>query len=507
MTVRITIDGRPTDVEEGLSVWEAARRLGIEIPTLCHHPDLTAVGSCRLCVVEIAGWSAPVCSCVTEATDGLAIVTESPELRDQRRQILEMLLADFTGDVTTDEFAQTEFGRWCREYDVTRPSWGRSERRFPVDSDPNPFIRVDFNECILCTRCVRACDDVQGRFVWGVSERSRETRIVAGAGTTMLDARCESCGACAEYCPTNALVDRVAFAAPPPDRTTPTTCTYCGVGCQLGLEVREERVVAVSILPDAEPNGHSLCVKGRYGFDFIHHPDRLSQPRVREYLLNGESRPLGGERGAWVEVGWDTALRLSAEQLCRIATESGGDAIGLFSSAKCTNEENYLMQKLARQILGTNNIDHCARLCHASTVAGLSMCFGSGAMSNSMDDIVEHAQALFIIGSNTTEQHPVFGAQLRQCVRQRKVPLVVADPRRIDIAEFAAVHLRQRPGTDVALINGLMHIILENHWHDESFIDSRCEDFVPFQENLSKYDAASVSRLTGVSVARAASGG
>jgi formate dehydrogenase alpha subunit len=381
------------------------------------------------------------------------------------------------------------------------PEAARRAPRFQVDSDPNPFVWVDLNKCILCTRCVRACAEVQGRFVWGVAERGGAARIVAGADAAMLEARCESCGACAAYCPTGALDDKLSIRAGRPDRLVTTTCPYCGVGCQFDLNVRDGRITRVTSNPAAPVNGMALCVKGRYGFDFVHHPDRLTRPRVRRYLLEepGHRAP-GQARGEWVEVNWDTALDLTARRLAEVRAQSGPDAIGVLASAKCTNEENYLMQKFARQVVGTHSVDHCARLCHASTVAGLAMCYGSGAMSNTMKDVAEQAQAIFLIGSNTTEQHPVFGARLRQAILRRGVKLVVADPRRIDLAEMAALHLRHRPGTDVALINGLMHIILARGWEARTFIETRCEGFEEFAAILKNYPPEVTAEITGVPV-------
>lgn len=494
----IILNGQSLNVPAGSSVLQAARTHGIEIPTLCDHPNLTPVGSCRLCMVEIGGWSTSAPACTTSVTEGMTIQTETPMLTTQRRSILELLLAETQTDPFSDDHSDNEFHKWCRHYSVQRQN--EIAPRFEVDSDPNPFIRVDLNECILCTRCVRVCEEVQGRFVWGVAERGLETRIIAGADTTMLDARCESCGACATVCPTDALTDRSMFGQPIADQLVRTTCGYCGVGCQFDLNIREDRVVGVTSTFEAPVNGISLCVKGRYGYDFVHHPERLTQPLVREELLAGNLsiRPHDQPRGKLVPVSWDRALGIVASRLANIERESGGDSIGLLSSAKCSNEENYLMQKLARQVLRTHNIDHCARLCHSSTVAGLAMCYGSGAMSNSMDDLVEHAASMFIIGSNTTEQHPVFGAMIRQAVLQRDLKLVVADPRSIDITEFATLHLRQKPGTDVALINGLMFLILENDWEDQNFIETRCEGFEEFRKTIEHYDPESVSSITGV---------
>jgi formate dehydrogenase major subunit/formate dehydrogenase alpha subunit len=409
-----------------------------------------------------------------------------------RRDILELLLQDYAdAGYAAGDRESTEFERWLKRYHVRRPDAAAPPLRHAVNSDPNPVLWVDWNKCILCTRCVRACAEIQGRFVWGVSDRGHRSRIVAGADTDLLNARCESCGTCVAYCPTGALDDKPSVGRGQPERVVTTTCAYCGVGCQLDLNIRAEKIIRV--------NGRPLCVKGRYGYDFVHHPDRLTRPQVRRYLLEGRPRR-GAARGEWVPVAWETALELAAERLVSIKRESGSEALGVLSSAKCTNEENYLVQKFARQVLGTHSVDHCARLCHSSTVAGLAACFGSGAMSNTMRDIAECAQAIFIIGSNTTEQHPVFGAQLRQAVLRRGVPLVVADPRRIDITEFATLHLRQRPGTDVALLNGLMQIVLAHGWEDQTFIGQRCEGFEAFRDAVQAYTPQRVAEITGVPV-------
>lgn len=498
--VHVTIDGRAGCIASGTSVLEAAAQLGIEIPTLCHHPDLSPVGSCRLCMIEIKGRTGQHPACVEPIYEGMSVTTESNGLTESRRFVLEMLLARYADD-QSDENGREDSGffRWVKHYGIQPTSERMLSLRYPVDSDPNPFIRVDLNQCILCTRCVRACEEVQGRFVWGLGNRDEETKIIAGLDTDMLDAHCESCGACAAYCPTGALSDRMSYGIGIPDRKVRTTCGYCGVGCQFDLNIKDDKVIGVTSDPSAVVNGMSLCVKGRYGYDFLHHSDRLTQPKVREYLLEGISpanRPT--DRGPWVDVDWPTAIDLVVQRLLAIKRQSGPDAIGFLSSAKCTNEENYLVQKLARQLIGTNNIDHCARLCHSSTVAGLAMAFGSGAMSNSLDDVAQQAAAIFVIGSNTTEQHPVFGAMLRQAVLRRGAKLVVADPRKIDITEFATLHLRQKPGTDVALINGLMYLALQNEWQDEEFIHDRCEGYEEFRETVNKYPPERVAQITGV---------
>jgi formate dehydrogenase alpha subunit len=498
----MTIDGRTISFAEGCTVLEAAREAGITIPTLCYHPDLSVVGSCRLCLVEVEGHAGQVPACSTPAADDMIVHSEAPAVIASRRLVLQLLLHHYVDAGYAAGGTETEFEHWLRHYDVKPPTAEKPEPRFPVDGDANPFVWVDFNKCILCTRCVRACAEVQGRFVWGVGQRGDDSRIIAGLDTTMLEARCESCGACSAYCPTGALDDKWSIGQGRPDRRVSTTCSYCGVGCGLDLNIKDNRIIRVTSNPAAPVNGMHLCVKGRYGFDYVHHADRLLRPRVRRYLLEQvEKHAASTAQREWVEVDWDRAMDLVAQKLCAIRCESGAAAFGVLASAKCTNEENYLMQKFAREVLGTHNVDHCARLCHASTVAGLAMALGSGAMSNTMADISEHAAAIFLIGSNVTEQHPVFGTMLRQAVLRRGVQLVVADPRRIDVAEFAVLYLRHRPGTDVALLNGLMHITLKSAWHDAAFIAARCEGFDAFREVIEKYTPEHVTNLTGLPAA------
>lgn len=497
MAVTLTINGQTFEALPKQTVLQAAQAHGIAIPTLCYHPDLTPVGSCRLCLVEVGGFRDWKPACKLSPIAGMVIRTESDALSQLRRFVLELLMRRLAEAGANDEFdSNTEFMRLVRQYSARMPECGPPAPRAVPDSDPNPFVRVDWNKCILCTRCVRACDEVQGRFVWRLGGQGANTRIVAGMNVSMLDAHCESCGACAAYCPTGALDDKPSFGSGTPEKTVSTTCPYCGVGCGFDLNVRGGRIMRVTSNPRAAVNGMSLCVKGRYGYEFVHHPDRLMQPKVRQYLLDGKPRP--ADRGPWMDVDWRTAVLVTASKLADIKSRFGPNAVGFLSSAKCTNEENYLVQKLARQVIGTNNIDHCARLCHASTVSGLAMSFGSGAMSNTMDDVANQAHALFIIGSNTTEQHPVFATRIRQAVLRRGIPLVVADPRKIDITAFATLHLRHRPGTDVALVNGLMHVVLANGWHNAEFIRERCEDFDDFAAAIASYSPERVAEITGL---------
>jgi predicted molibdopterin-dependent oxidoreductase YjgC len=362
-----------------------------------------------------------------------------------------------------------------------------------IDSDPNPFIWVDKNKCIMCTRCVRACAQVQGRFVWIQAYRGYDLRIVAGADTTMLQARCESCGACVAHCPTGALDNKMSVKLGPPDRLVTTTCSYCGIGCQLDLNIKDDvaggRVLRVTSTSKAP-------VKGRYGYEFIQSPQRQTQPRVRKYLIEGKARP--HNRGAWVEVDWETALEMAANGLRTARDQYGPGSLGLLTSGKCLNEENYLMNKLARQVLGTNNIDCCDHVNHTSTVEGLDATLGLFAQTNSLEDVAAEARSVFVIGSNTTEQHPVFGVKLRQAALRRGCKLVVAHPDFINIAEYAALRLAHKPGTESALVNGLMHIILKNSWEDRTFIQEYTLGFDEFRHSLEEFSPDRAAEVVGI---------
>ena len=368
--IKLNINEQTIEVEEGTTVLNAARSAGITIPTLCEHPHLSPYGGCRMCVVQVKGARLPATSCTLLAEEGMVIRTDTPEIEESRRSILKMLLYSYYDADFNPQAVDTDFTRLLKQYEVDVPRYMASRPRYAVDSDPNPFIRVDRNKCILCSRCVRACSEIQGRFVWSMAGRGYQAHIVAGANTDMIDARCESCGACVAYCPTGALSSKMmAGIGPgttnPVDEKVTTTCTYCGVGCQLDLNIQaqgdQRKVVGVTSVENGNGvNGMHLCVKGRFGYDFIHHPDRLTRPRVRKYLLEGGPKPEG--RGEWVEVDWDTALDITARKLAAARDTYGSNSVGVLTSAKCLNEENYLMNKFARQVVGTNSIDHCARL-------------------------------------------------------------------------------------------------------------------------------------------------
>ena len=378
MNVELTINGKKVSAPEGSTILEAACLAGIQIPTLCHHPDLTNVGACRPCVVAVERARTLQTACTTPVTAGMVVYTDSKEVRATRKFVLERLLTDHPNDCMTCEVnGECELQDLVYDYGLEWPEHEGQRHTYEIDSDPNPFVFVDLNKCIICGRCIRACAEIQIRDVWNFAQRGFETKLVAGANQSMLDARCESCGQCVAYCPVGALHDKMSIGLGRPNQVSKvrTTCSYCGVGCTFDLNVRDGKVVRVTSADDAPVNGLSLCVKGRYGYDYIHHRDRLTRPLVRAKWLDGADERLGS--GEWrivdsqsstptpddlVETDWDTALDLVAHQFAGIKKEQGGDAFALLASAKCTNEENYLFNKFTRQILATNTIDHCARL-------------------------------------------------------------------------------------------------------------------------------------------------
>lgn len=384
MSVTLTINDQRVNVPEGSTILEAAQSVGIKIPTLCHHPDLENVGACRMCVVSVEGARSLQTSCTTPVSEGMVVDTESEAARQTRKFVLEMLLSDHPNDCMTCEVnGECELQDLVYDYDIEWPEHQGTRHTYPVDPDPNPFILIDRNKCILCGRCVRACNEIQNRDVWNFAQRGFETKLVAGADQLMLDARCESCGQCVAYCPVGALYDKMSAKLGRPNQVerVRTTCAYCGVGCTFDINVRDDEIVRVTSTAEAPVNGLSLCVKGRYGYDYVHHPDRLTRPLVRAQWLpdvadrvaEGEWRVYATEENTTpdaeaigpdtlIETDWDTALDMVAQKMATVKSESGGDALAVLASAKCTNEENYLFNKFTRQVLGTNNIDHCARL-------------------------------------------------------------------------------------------------------------------------------------------------
>jgi len=478
----ITIDGRQVRVPEGMSVLEAARAAGIHIPTLCYDRDLEPAGACRMCVVEIDGMRGLPTACTTQATNGMVVHTDTEEVNRVRRIVCEMLIADHPSDcLTCSSNQRCELQEVASNLGLTRQRLARMQRESVLD-ESNPFFVRDLSKCILCGRCVRACHEVRGVGAIETVGRGFSSRVGTFRDLPISETVCESCGECVDRCPVGALSAKKEALAPA--RYVKTTCPYCGCGCGIVLGVRGERIVRIAGDLDNPVNNGSLCVKGRFALDFVNAPDRLTRPLIKR-------------NGRLEDASWEEALALVARRFGEIKAAHGPDSLAGFSSAKCTNEENYLFQKFVRAALGTNNVDHCARLCHASTVAGLARAFGSGAMTNAIADI-EFADCIFVTGSNTTEAHPIIALRIKAAVTRHGAKLIVADPRRIDLVRFAALHLRQRPGTDVALFNAVMNVILSEGLWDEQFVAERTEGFEELRQSVAAYTPERAQAITGV---------
>jgi formate dehydrogenase major subunit len=479
-TLPVTINGRAVDTVAGQTILDACRSAGIAVPTLCHDERLKPGAACRLCLVQIKGRPNLVTACSTPVTAGMEIETHTAEIETTRRTLLELLAIDYPAEAPV-AFPEKPFHRLLRDYGVS-PSADNAQPTTRFRDSSHPYLAVDMTRCVTCFRCVRICNDVQGQSVWHPLHRGAGTNIVPD-GSTMLTSSCVSCGACADTCPTGAIEDQSVLQRGTPTHWTRTTCPYCGVGCEMNVGTRNDRMVQLRPALDAPVNKGHLCVKGRYAFDFVHSPDRITDPMIRE-------------RGEWRTSTWDEAITFVARQLQQILHQHGPNSIGVLGSARGTNEENYLAQKFARVVLGTNNVDCCARVCHAPTAAGMKKTLGTGAATNSFDDI-EHAATILVCGSNATEAHPVVGARIRQAVRHG-ARLIVIDPRETELARIADVHLALRPGTNVPLLNALAHVIVSEELCDADTVHDRLAESDAFFDFIRDWTPERAAAITGV---------
>jgi formate dehydrogenase major subunit len=608
----LTLNGAAVPFQPGQTVLEAARSAGIDVPTLCWYPKLPIVGNCRICLVSVQGQNKLLPACATPAAEGMVVETESAAAVDNRRSVLSLLLERYPGEHLSHNGAEGEVGRGDgatnggspaatdahrvdadvgratgaalggatngasrvapeprNEFERYVTQYGvepRAHHELPLRAgDERPgdvMIQHDMSLCILCTRCVRACEDIQEVGVLDVAMRGERAQIIVGGDGDPDHAGCTWCGECVRVCPTGAIfefIPRRRFGAEvvrQPDSVARSVCPYCGVGCQLDIHVKDDQIVRVTSpwIEERTPNQGSTCVKGRFGYDFPQHRDRLTVPLIRKgwvhdagrWTWTGESprhrdgpwttieaagqrrkpRPPGRQVGkpsltgtslpvldeddvrdrvatpdAWYsafrEATWEEAMSLSAQELNRLRRERGPTSVAALSSAKCTNEENYVFMRMVRGALGTNNVDHCTRLCHSTSVAAMNRALNTAAASGSMREIEEACDVIFISGANTTETHPVFGALIKRAV-SKGARLIVADVRRTELAKLADVHLQMLPGTDVALYNAMLHHIIDAGLVDQKFVADRTREYAKVKEAVRPYTLELAEKVTGI---------
>ncbi|MBX3643044.1 MAG: formate dehydrogenase subunit alpha [Rubrivivax sp.] len=493
-TVTFSLNGREVTGLAGEPILEVARREGIAIPHLCYKPGLDAVGNCRACVVEIDGERTLAPSCCRSATPGMQVRTDSERAIKSQKLVLELLQADMPSGQYT---RHNEVDEWAARLGVGKPRF--AARAQPAQDLSHPAIAVHLDACIQCTRCLRACRDEQVNDVIGLAFRGDAAKIVFDMDDAMGASTCVACGECVQACPTGALMPARDAALAVPDRSVPSVCPFCGVGCQLTYHVKDDRILYVEGR-DGPANQGRLCVKGRYGFDYAHHPQRLTKPLIRrkdappkrgDFVMDPE-RILDVFR----EASWDEALDFAGGGLKAIRDRDGPKALAGFGSAKGSNEEAYLFQKLVRTGFGSNNVDHCTRLCHASSVVALLEGIGSGAVSNPVMDVM-HAEVVVLIGANPTVNHPVAATFIKNAV-QRSTKLIVMDPRRSDLARHAHRFLQFKPDTDVAMLNALMHVIVNEGLVDERFIAERTIGYDELRANVAGYSPEAMAPICGI---------
>ena len=467
--VTVTIDGEEVAVPAGTTVLRAAALAGINIPKLCATDSLKAFGSCRLCLVEIEGAKGLPASCTTEVREGMKVTTQTKRLADIRRNVMELYISDHPLDcLTCPTNGDCELQDMAGVVGLREVRYGyEGANHFDAEKDKsNPYFTFDPTKCIVCSRCVRACEEVQGTFALTIDGRGFASKVAASQDQPFLDSECVSCGACVQACPTATLAENSLIEKGVPEHHVITTCAYCGVGCSFRAEMKGQEVVRMVPNKDGHANhGHS-CVKGRFAFGYATHKDRIRKPMVRETIHE-----------PWREVSWDEAFKFAADKLRAIQKKYGKGAIGGITSSRCTNEETYLVQKLVRAAFGNNNVDTCARVCHSPTGYGLKTTLGESAGTQNFDSVMK-ADVIMVIGANPTDAHPVFASQMKRRLREG-AKLIIVDPRAIDLVRSPHVeadyHLPLKPGTNVAIINALAHVVLAEGLEKKEFIEKRCD--------------------------------
>ncbi|WP_025663645.1 formate dehydrogenase subunit alpha [Aquimarina megaterium] len=486
------IDNQAFEIVEGETMLTFIRRYKERnlVPTLCDAPNLDPFGSCRVCSVEVAleenGAVKTMASCHTPVVEGQYIYTNSESVKELRKNIVELVLTDHPLDCLTCEVnGNCELQTVAAQVGIREVRYPEGDNHLYKTKDlSHPYMTSDLSKCINCYRCVRACDEVQGQFVLSMSGRGFDSSIIKGLDQSFMDSDCVSCGACSQACPTSAISDVFQSKAIKATDTTRTICTYCGVGCNLEVATSNGEILSIQAPYDAEVNQGHTCLKGRYAFKFYDHPERLNSPMIKR-------------NGTFEKVSWDEVYDYIASKLTAYKNEFGSDSMAGISSSRCTNEENYLMQKFFRAVIQTNNIDGCARVCHSPTALGMQRTFGTGAATNSIDDLKD-TNCIMVIGANPTDAHPVTGAKLKQFAMKSDNVSIVIDPRRTELAKYATHHLALRPGTNVAVLNMMMYYIITEGLADTSFIESRTEGFEDYKKEILAINIDKLEAVSGV---------
>lgn len=493
--LRFTLNGREIEALSHETILQVAQRVGIDIPYLCYQEGYRPDGNCRACMVEIKGERILAPACVRKATKGMEVNSGNERALHSQRMVLELLLSDMPDQGISPYTPNSELDHWIKQLGVGRPRFPQREQ--PHDDLSNPGIAVNLDACIQCTRCVRACREEQVNDVIGYAFRGPHSKIVFDLDDPMGESTCVTCGECVQACPTGALMPANEVGLVEPDTKIESVCPYCGVGCLLTFNVKDNHILYIDGR-DGPSNQSRLCVKGRYGFDYVHHPDRLTKPLMRRDGIP-KTPALIDPRDIdkyFREVSWDEALDFAAMGLRRIKDEKGPQALAGFGSAKGSNEEAYLFQKLVRTGFGTNNVDHCTRLCHASSVAAMLETIGSGAVSNQVADVAE-AEVIVVIGARPTVNHPVAATFIKNAAQAGKT-LIVIDPYRYELARHADYYLQMRPDTDVALLNAMMHTIIYEGLQNDAYIAKYTEGYEDLKRCVEAYTAEKVAPLSGI---------
>jgi formate dehydrogenase major subunit len=497
--LRAIINGKSGEFSDGVTILAAARKLGFDVPTICHDERLKPVGDCRLCNVQVKDNERLLPACHTPLADGMVIETHTKDIEKYRRGLLQMLAWSYPADAYK-RFPEKPFHRLIQQYGLETELLG--ERQKHLVDDSHPYIHADMSQCVECFRCVRICAELQGQFVWNIMGRGGATTLITpDSNTNLLESNCVSCGACVDTCPTGALEDKTVLERGFPTRWTKTICSYCGTGCEVNVGTRDNLITTIRPALEGPSNHGHACVKGRYAFDYVYAKDRVTSPMIRRVdatsrRVNSYGKRRDAASTGWEKVSWEKAIAHIADHFQRTMKLHGPDSIGVLSSARGTNEENYVAQKFARVVLGTNNIDCCARVCHSPTAAAMKMTLGTGAATNSLDDI-ERARTILVCGANPTEGHPVTGARIKQAAL-RGANLIIVDPREIELSKFADYQLRLRPGTNVLVFNAMCAVIVEEKLFDEPFVRERLTEFEEFCDYIQQFAPEKIADICGV---------